>query len=322
MNGLKRLISSSAFVLGAASLVSPAAVSAQALDSTLDASVRIGLSLETEPDTIFSVDDRGSRIRWSGTSAINTSTNAIGYLELGVDPNAGLNNTRQGWIGVDANFGQVTVGKQYSAYYDVLTVKTDIANWNSCLFQASCTRSDSYLKYSNSFDAGLKVGASAILQRGDQDESFFDVFDGGASFETGGLSFGGAFVYAASEGQADAGFGFGLGAAYKLDSISFAAELDYRTKKLNQRFTEGATEAATTITLAGTFGNAYALVGIQDSNNTPFYLTGGYTFNVSENSYLYAEALINEPDIDGQDINLNFLTTFVYNFEAIRVSAN
>jgi len=53
--------------------LSPTDVAAQSLESTLDASIRLGLELNTEPDTIFGLNNYGSRIRYTGTSAINSS---------------------------------------------------------------------------------------------------------------------------------------------------------------------------------------------------------------------------------------------------------
>jgi len=322
MNVISKKPSLTALLAGTLLITAPFTVSAQSLESELDASIRLGLELDTEPDTIFGLQNYGSQIRYTGTAPISSSTNAIGYLELGWDQNAGINTTREGWIGVDGNFGEVTMGKQYLGIYDAVTSKTDIAQWGSCGFQLGCQRLSSVLKYSNQFDGGLGVVASAQLESNDAENSFFDVLDGNVTFKSGALELGLGAGFVAKEATAKSGFAFGVAGAFDLGSIKMSGDFQYMDKNLNGRVNAGDSKARIIVTLGGAFGNAYGLFSIANSDNTPFFLTAGYTFNISQNTYIYTEIQAAQPDTDTEDAELNARGVFVYNFDGIRAVSN
>ncbi len=311
-----------AVLASALAVFTGAPVNAQSLEGKLDASLRFGLELNTEPDTVLGLNNFGSRVRYSGSSAINSSTAAIGYLELGVDDSEGLETTREGWIGLDGNFGKITVGTQYSALYDFATSKTDIANWGSCLLQLGCGRSTSTAKYSNQIGDSLSFGASARIDDTDVDDSLLEELGFAVGFGGSNLELGAGLVYASKEGLSKAGFGFEVAASMDLGSLQVAADFQYSDKNISARVTQGATKARTVLTLTTTVGNAYGVFSIANLDNTPFYITGGYTFNLSKNAYLYTELQANQPDLDNVDASLEARSVFVYTFDGIRTTSN
>jgi len=315
-----------ALLLSAVSLITPSLVTAQSLDSKLDASLRFGLELQTEPDTILNLRNFGSRIRWAGASEINSSTDAIGYLEFRLDDDLGIDDTHEAWAGLDTSAGKFTAGTQFAAFYDFVSSKTDIANWNSCIYQIACAPDDSLVKYTSTFSDSITLAATANFvgaDGGDADNSFVDVLEGGGNFKLGALSVGTAFGFVAKEGNAKAGFAFGLGGSFDLDRFSVAADVQYADKNLNARLNNIATNKAQIVfTVAARFANAYGLISTVSNENKPFTLTGGYTFNISKNAYFYAEASVEDPDLANQETSLSGRGVFVYTFDGIRVTAN
>jgi predicted porin len=66
----------------------------------------------------------GSRLGFRGEEALGGGLKALFVLEAGIDADTGgsgqggLAFGRQSFVGLDGNFGQLTFGRQYSAYYD------------------------------------------------------------------------------------------------------------------------------------------------------------------------------------------------------------
>jgi len=203
----------------------------------------------------------------------------------------------------------------------LISSKTDIANWGSCSFQLGCTNINNILKYTNDF-GGFGVTASTQLTPNDAENSFFDFVDFGGSFSVGDFSAAAAFVFAAKEGTQDSGLGFGIGADMDLGTLKFSADLQVLDKDLNARINPGDGKTRTIFTIGGQFGNAYSLLSVASSDNTPFYLTAGYTFDISDRSYFYTELQANQPDLDNEDAGLDIRGVYVFNFDKLRVSSN
>jgi len=307
---LKTTLPALAFFVGSITALAPAAVSAQSVESKLDASLRFGLEFENQDETRFGLNNYGSRIRWGGSADISSTLDAIGYVELAVDDEGGLDTSRHLWVGVEGDIGKITAGTQYSALYDLVTSRIDIANWGSCLEELGCGRGPNQIKYSNQFGDAL-------------DDNFVEGLEGGASFTTGPLSFGAGVAFLSKRGAGTkSGFGFTGGGTFDAgNGLELSAIFQFANKNINSRLVPGSNKARTNVSFAGKFGNAYGVVGIANADNTPYYLTGGYTFNLSPKSYIYTEVTVQEPDTI-EDTSLAARGVFVYTFDGIRVTAN
>lgn len=68
----------------------------------------------------------GSRIGFQGSEDLGSGLKAVYLLEAGIDADTGQSGQggiffgRQSYVGLNGNFGQVTLGRQYSTYFDTL----------------------------------------------------------------------------------------------------------------------------------------------------------------------------------------------------------
>ena len=324
-----RLLRAAAAV-SAVALASPAG--AQDLINQLEASVRLGFEIETEPDASFAFQDFASRIRWNGEKRISDTIVGLGYLEFGVDQDDGIDNTRYAYVGAATPFGTVTGGKQYRAFYDMVTSVVDVAYVGSCGFDVSCARQTGVIKYERAFGPELRVAASTTLVDGDLDDDFLDEIDVGAIYRLGDVSVGAALTIgngtaaelpddldvASTDGLgssafADGGVALGVSASTELredlvlsGTIQLASE-DYL----------GGDDDGFGFTVAGQAERFYGLFSLADFGITPFYATLGYEYPIDDDSLVYAEVQGLESDVDGADFELFLRTVYVYNFGAV-----
>ncbi len=306
--------------------------SAQDVINQLEASVRLGFEIETEPDTSFAFQDFGSRIRWNGEKRINDDIVGIGYLEFGFDQDFGIDNTRYAYIGLSSPYGTVTGGKQYRAFYDAVTAVVDIAYVGSCGYEVSCPRQNGVIKYERLFGEDLRVSASTTLVDNDIDDDFLDEIDLGAIYQLGDISLGAALTIGngvaaelpddldttptdglGSSAFADGGVALGVSAATELredlvlsGTVQFASE-DYL----------GGDDDGFAITVAGQAERFYGLFSLADFGITPFYATLGYEYPIDDDALIYAELQGIETDLPGRDFELFLRTVFIYNFGAV-----
>ncbi|NND92613.1 MAG: porin [Granulosicoccus sp.] len=298
-------------------LMSGFAYAQEQITSELDASLRLGLGLNTEPDAELTFENYASRIRWSGSADAGKGLKAISYLEFGFDQDAGVSNTRHAWLGVEGDFGTLKGGKQYSAFYDAVTSAVDIAYWGSCYHELSCSRSSSVIKFTGPEDADIQYMASTILVPNDTDNDFIDGIDIGARTTSGDLSIGAGatLLIGNSIGGMDLGTGVGLG-------LSVSKPVDEATVSLSLQFANedyiGGDDSG--FVIAGTYSKDqyYGIVSLADSDNTPFYITLGYEKPViNDRAFTYFELSAVEPDIDGQDIDLQARAVMVFNMDLL-----
>lgn len=294
-----------------------------AVTSDLDASIRLGVEFQTEPDADISVGNFGSRIRWSGSADMDTGGSVVGYLELGIsaadgevdyfgDVERGIDSTRQAWIGVSTDSATITIGKQYTALYDAVTEKVDIANWGSCAFELQCDRETSIIKYSSVPNNGVQLIGSLLLtleERADSD--LLNGFDIAAKLDNDGVRIGAGLSYLGEgDDRADNGFALSVSAASDVGAGSASAAFSYASDDYL-----GAADNSVFFTGTYSQGDIYGLLGIATGENDPFYITAGYVKPlIADRAFLYFELGIEDADIEGADTGLTARSVLVFNF--------
>ena len=314
--------------------------SAQDMTNQLEASVRLGMELETEPDTSIAFQDFGSRLRWNGEKRIDDTLVGIGYLEFGFDQDDGVDNTRYAYVGLAGDFGTVTGGKQYRAFYDTVTSVVDVAYVGSCGFEISCARTKGVIKYERALGPGLRVVGSTTLIDEDDGDDFLDEIDVGAIAEVGDISVGGAITIsqgtdAALPDDVDpvdridlAARGTGTGVAL---GVSAATELreDLTVSATAQFATDdylGSDDPGFALTAAAVAERFYGIFSLADFESpgagdvTPFFGTLGYEYPIDDDSLIYAELQGVETDLPDSDFEIVARAVYVYNFGAVSMA--
>ena len=299
----------------------------------LEASVRLGFEVETEPDTSFAFQDFASRIRWNGEKRVTDEIVGIGYLEFGFDQDTGIDNTRYAYVGLASPLGTVTGGKQYRAFYDVVTSVVDIAYIGSCEFDISCARQNGVVKFERTLGEDLRVAASTTLVDGDADDDFLDEIDIGAIFQYGdiaigaGLTFGNGTLAEQPEdviaidgldagASADGGVALGVSAATELrEDLTLSGTVQFASED----YLGGGDEDGFGFTVAAQAERFYGLFSLADFGITPFYATLGYEYPIDDDALIYAELQAFEPDVPELDFEVFLRTVFIYNFGAVEM---
>lgn len=273
-------------------LLMPFAVSA-ADKNSLTASVRIGGTVtnsdNTDPD--FSISNFGTRIIWKGEKSYDNGLTGIGYVELGLNPDAnsrgdsGADRTRHLWGGIKGDFGTVKIGAQYAAFYDLVSGNTDIAWWGSCWTQFECARETRVLKYSGSTN-DISYSASIQGNPADDGNDIADELEFGFNSVNGPVTWGFAASIRADEGDADVGALLGAVAKGKAGPVDIAVTL----QRADGDFS-GTNDIVTNTTLAASYNSFYAVLNATDNNtdDNPAFGTLGYTWNLGEKSLMYFE---------------------------------
>lgn len=99
----------------------------------------------------------GSRIGFKGSEDLGSGLKAVYLLEAGIDADTGQSGQggllfgRQSYVGLNGSFGQVTLGRQYSTYFDTLTYGLGggmaWGNANNYFNEGSMLRIDNAIKY-------------------------------------------------------------------------------------------------------------------------------------------------------------------------------
>lgn len=316
----------------------PGVAQAQQYTSNLDASLRLGFELNTEPDAEISFVNRGSRLRWNGSADAGEGREAISYLEFGFDQDEGVTTTRQAWIGVTDDFGTITGGKQSRAFYDAVTSAVDIAWWNSCILEVSCGKKSGIVKFASPVTADdIRFTMSTELKADDQDNDFIDGLDFGA-WKTNGdrligagltlaigadvLNGDGNPVLGANGEPIEVGTGVALGVSvtqpYSDGTVSATLQYqndDYRVGRSQNAEADNGVIA----TVAYAKDQAYGIFGLAKQNNTPFYFTVGYQLPIIEDkAFTYLELSAVEAD-NGADLDLQARLIMVFDMEVLNV---
>ena len=327
-----RVVSVSLLSLGAVVAAVPASAQEMQMENELGASLRLGLELVTEPDATINFKDFASRLVWNGGVSVN-DLEVTSYLEFGFDDTDGILSTRQAWAGVAGEFGSIKGGKQYRAFYDLSSGFTDIAYIGSCFFQVGCARQEAVIKYEKSLGGDARLIASGTMQNDDLDNDLFDELEAGALFTIGEMKLGAVAGFSASE-LADSGVALGVAVSTQLGDVTVSSSLQYAEQDYvnSSSIRESGIRTADDLVDAGFIGddalflNAsasvdrwYAVAGLRDADNTPFFATLGYVYPVVEDAFFYAEVEASDPDTDGADTNLSLRAVFVYNFGSVNL---
>lgn len=341
MTFISRSISAAAIAATtlAASLLPGTVVAQDGFTSNLDASLRLGLGIESEPNFDIGLKNFGSRLRWGASADINDSSKLVSYLEFGFDQVSGVFTTRQAWAGVSAGFGTVTGGKQYTAFYDAVTSKVDVAYWGSCFIELKCAREPAILKYTMAEGSDFQLLASiglatsdpadselaptsiginnvTIVTGGDSafddDRDIIDSLDVAANLNAGSLDLSGGIIYKAANNGSKRGFGFGVAAATEVGQGTASASFQFASDDFR-----GGEDNGFGITTTYQANNFYGLFGISKAENTPFFLTGGYILPIVEDRGLvYFEVGLLDSDEQGSDTEFQARSVLIFNFGA------
>lgn len=287
--------------------------------SQLEASLRLGLQLETEPDTTINFQDFASRVRWNGLLSMSDSTNVTGYLEFGFDEDSGLSNTRQAWVGVSGEFGTLKGGKQYRAFYDATSSFTDVAYIGSCFFQIGCSRQEAVVKYERPLGEGARIVASGTMVNGDEGDDLFDELEAGGIFQLGDITLGAVAGFRASEGFDDSGAALGVAVSSEFGGVTVSSSLQFA----DSDYARGSNDDVLLLNASASMDRWYAVAGFEDAETTPFFATLGYEYPLVDDALVYGELQVFEPDGDADgdgfddDAELFLRTVFVYNFGAV-----
>lgn len=317
---MKNRLTTSAVALAVCTALAPFGSSAIAdSHSELSASVRIGLTYQetTGEDGEIFLRNFGTRLKWKGMKAINDDLSAIGYVELGLNPDtndrdlgdggtSGADRTRQLWAGVKGDFGTVRVGAQYASFYDTISSNTDIAWWGSCWTQFECGRETNVIKY-NATRGDLSYSTSIVAPE-DDDDNFADQFELGINYVWNDYTFGIATSIQADSGDNDGGSLLGLMAKGDLGPLGLALTV----QRADEDFA-GGDDNADNLTVAATYGNTYLIVNNGDNaGGTTDFATLGYTYNISDSALMYFE--YQNVSTDGSDDDTFARATFKLDF--------
>ncbi len=287
-----------------------------AASTNLTASLRIGATfVDSETvDSDFSFSNFGSRVIWSGENEIGNELTAIGYLEFGFNPDSneggfsGIDNTRQAWGGLKADFGSVKIGAQYASFYDMVSGHTDIAWWGSCWTQFECGRETRVLKY-NGQSGALSYSASLQGNPEDDGNDAVDQFEIGFNYTAGSLLFGLATSVQADDGVDEGGTL--VGGIVKGDIGPLGLALGYQ--RANKHFAD-LNDSFSNLTLTGSFGDTYAVYNRGDSGlNNPQFFTLGHTLKLDKAALMYFEYQFVDDDTASDEENI-LRATYKYDF--------
>lgn len=191
----------------AGSLVAPAVMAEQHM--SVDPYFRINNALEWRnndgADDFADIRNVSSRIGIRGSADLGNGMSVLGQYEFStftdregqVDGRGGINDTRIGIVGIEGSFGTITVGNQWSAFYNTAGVNMEPTYTMGYVIYSSqmggLYRASNTVKYANSFGPvylevdgrfSSDVSPPADVERvgGDNGEEFNDGFGIGASF--------------------------------------------------------------------------------------------------------------------------------------------
>ena len=133
----------------AAAVLAP--VAAQA-DMSVYGRVNNAISItDSGDDTAVNLSGIGSRVGLKGSSDLGNGLTASGQIELALDSagTGGLTGGRVATAGISGSFGSITVGNQWSAFYDTAGTHIDPTYWIGAVASIPY-RSENTIKYANS----------------------------------------------------------------------------------------------------------------------------------------------------------------------------
>ncbi|KND59554.1 Outer membrane protein (porin) [Candidatus Burkholderia verschuerenii] len=230
----------------------------------------------------------GSRWGMRGVEDLGGGTKAVFQLESGVNVSNGAAGQgarmfgRQAYVGMqNANFGTVTLGRQYDSVVDYLASTTANGNFAGYLFAHpfdndntdNSFRVNNTVKYASPSFGGFKFGGTYSFSNG---ASFADnrVYSVGASYSNGGLLAGAAYMRADNPGMNATGAIAANDASFIAERMQvFGAGVNYTFGPATAGF------AYTNSSYANPKGNGY--IGVPLDNGTALKNVKYQNFEVS-----------------------------------------
>lgn len=300
-------------------LYGSARVSVDYVDESIDRDLGDFVSGIFDGDGILDVTNNASRLGVRGEEDLGGGLSAVYQYEFGVDVTEGgnLNSNRPKWVGLKGGFGSLTLGTQWTPYYNVIGIG-DIFNSTRAFGQytflgnAFGLRQDNSVVYSTPNFSGFSLQAMLVMNGACNDAANavaptckadasnklpgnlsddLDMWNIGASYKNGPffvgatyLSLEGPMVNPATRPPTWDSEQWGVALGY--NAGPFAVTLSYEDGDVNTVYPD-------------------------DSKN--LYLTGQYTFgpNIIRAAYGHLDPDSNELGVDKID---NFLVGYQYNF--------
>ncbi|WP_191002342.1 porin [Cupriavidus pauculus] len=171
----------------------------------------------------------GSRWGLLGSEDLGGGTTAVFRLEAGFSPDTGVSLQggrlfgRQAWVGLNADYGQITFGRQYSVPFDIL-LPFDTIGWGNTgasdvwvqLLEGS--RMDNSLKYQQNVGP-LKIEAAYTFGEFAGGASAGSIYSAGLNYTSGPLVLG-AVGQQARDPNRNKQTNAGVGAAYAIGPVT------------------------------------------------------------------------------------------------------
>lgn len=331
----KKLISAAV----ASALAAPAVVNAEE-HMTVQTYGRINNAIQytdrNVQDNVWGLRNVVSRLGFKAKSDLGNGLSAIGRYEFftytnregdyadqlnaGIKTRGGINDTRLGYVGLSGSWGAVTIGNQWSAYYDTLGTHLDPTFTVGYFLYSSVMsgpyRSSNTIKYANSFgpvylefDVRMSMngtGAPGSGNTADEEVLGRDTGDNKAIDGVGiGLSWaiGEQFTIAGAYDRDDKAVTVATpddntrwGLAGKWDNGSYYATLGY------QELDDGQKDKMLQVWVGGRFGKANLMVGygkadLAGPGSDPNQWTLHAAYNMGGGFRLYYEGAF----LDGKD---------------------
>jgi predicted porin len=280
-------------------------------------------------DGQWDVKNNSSRLGVRGSEDLGGGLSAIYQYEFGVDMTEGtnFNSNRPKLVGLKGGFGQVSMGTQWTPYYNVLGVN-DVFNSGRTFVEnyIGPFRKDNSVIYQTPNWGGFSMEGMGQFQT-DEGRDSFDTWEANALYENGPFLIGAAYIK--DKGGCEPGAGSGSnclnnakkpeqgdnwGAAIAWSGEAFGASLIYEYQDLdNNLFLVDGDEVGKRWNLNGvleySFGSnilrgSYANVDNDQAKTTKQWILG-YQYNLSKRSRLWVEyigtdnALVNDSGFYG-----------------------
>lgn len=183
---------------------------------------------DDDDDDFWDVRNHSSRLGVRGSEDLGNGLSAIYQYEFGVDLTEGgnFNSNRPRVLGLRGGFGQVSLGTQWTPYYNVAG-RIDVFNASFFNLTKQIFRRDNTLVYNTPSIAGF-VGESQIQMDGNGREEDIDEYSLGFNYSNGPFGVGAAYI-SNEFNDSDA---FVVSAGFRTGAFSIAAlyeDGDYTT---------------------------------------------------------------------------------------------